>query len=203
VTAKTTQPIARTAGRHVRLLDEDSRATAARARNEAACFDGAPEAHLTALWSDLGKASAEFQRHVRVSFASDRVNHSFVGAWHAYRWLLKEIGELIAIAIAGTHAGMPDLSELPGICAEGATYSSCLQAIAPDILAQRIPPRSFSGAAHQELFTRLIFSAHVDADRAEAQAWEAHVLGQPPPEPQHEDLANIHERLLAQQRPRE
>lgn len=93
---------------------------------------------------------------------------------------------------------MPDLSELPGICAEGATYSSCLRDIAPDILAHRISSRAFSGTAHLELFTRLIFSAHVDADRAEAREWEASVLGQSQHEPRHEDLARIHERLLVQ-----
>lgn len=193
--------IARTLGRHVRLLDEDIRATAARARNLAALFDGAPEAHVAALWSDLGKALAAFQRHVRVSLASDRVNHSFVGAWYACRWLPAGVRELVAIAIAGTHAGMPDLSELLGICAEGATSSSCLQDIAPDILEHRISSRVFYTTAHRELFARLIFSAHVDADRAEAQAWQAAVLGQPSPETRHEDLALLYERLLAQPPP--
>lgn len=126
------------------------------------------------------------------------MNHSFVGVWYAWRWLPAEVRDLVALAIAGTHAGIPDLSELPGICTEGATNSSCLRDIAPDILAHRISPRVFADAAHRELFARLIFSAHVDADRAEAQAWTAAVLGQTQPEPQHEDLARIHERLLAQ-----
>jgi CRISPR-associated endonuclease/helicase Cas3 len=194
---KTAPPlIARTAGRFVRLLDEDIRATAARARNLAAPFDGSPEAHIAALWSDLGKAAGAFQKHVRVPFTGDRVNHSFVGAWYAYRWLPAETRELVALAIAGTHAGIPDLSELPGICTEGATYSNCLQDISPEILEQRVAPRVFSNAAHRELFTRLSFSAHVDADRAEAQAWEAAVLEQPLPTPQHLPLANLHERLL-------
>jgi CRISPR-associated endonuclease Cas3-HD len=187
----------------VRLLDEDIRATANRARNDAAPFDGADEAYVAALFSDLGKAAPPFQRHVRVPLASDRVNHSFVGAWYAWRWLPAEVRDLVALAIAGTHAGIPDLSELPGICAEGATYSSCLQNIAPDILGHRISPRVFADAAHRELFARLIFSAHVDADRAEAQAWTAAVLGQMQPEPQHEDLARIYERLLAQPPSRE
>jgi len=180
------------------LLDEDIRATADRARNEAAPFNCGAEAYVAALWSDLGKAAPPFQRHVRVPFANDRVNHSFVGAWYACRWLPAEVRELVALAIAGTHAGIPDLSELSGICAEGATNSSCLRDIAPDILAHRLSPRVFSSAAHRELSARLIFSAHVDADRAEAQAWTAGVLGQSQPEPPHEDLAGIHERLLAQ-----
>ena len=197
-TAQTAPPIARSAGLHVRPLDEDIRSTAARAANTAAPFDGASEAHLAALWSDLGKASAAFQLHARVPFASDRVNHSSVGAWYAWRWLPAEVRDLVALAIAGTHAGLPDLSELPGICAEGATYASCLRDIAPDILAHRISPRVFVSAAHRELFAKMIFSAHVDADRAEAQAWTAGVLGQPQPDPQHESLARIHERLAAQ-----
>ena len=179
-------------------MDEDIRATAARARNLAAPFDAANEAHLAALWSDLGKTSDAFKRHVRVPFASDRVNHSFVGAWYARRSLSPEVRELIALAIAGTHAGLPDLNELPGICAEGATHSSCLQGIAPDILAHRVSPRVFVGPAHCELFTRLIFSAHVDADRTEARAWEAGVLGQDQGPPQIENLARIHARLLEQ-----
>lgn len=195
--AKTTQLIARSAGRYVRSLDEDIRATAARARNLAALFGCAPEAHVAALWSDLGKAAVEFQKHVRVPFANDRVNHSFVGAWYACRWLPAEVRELVALAIAGTHAGIPDLSELPGICTEGATYSHCLRDIAPGILGHRIASRSFSGTAHRELFTRLIFSAHVDADRAEAQAWEASVSDTPQPTPQPVNLASLHERLLA------
>lgn len=191
-----TPPIARSAGRHVRPLDEDIRATADRARNEAAPFGGAAEAYVAALWSDLGKAAPSFQRHVRVPFANDRVNHSFVGVWYAWRSLPAEVRDLIALAIAGTHAGIPDLSELPGICTEGATYSSCLRDIAPDILGHRISSRDFVDAAHHELFTRMIFSTHVDADRAEAREWETGVLGQPQPE-QHENLASLHARLLA------
>jgi len=197
VAGKTEQPIARVAGRHARLLDEDIRATAARARNLAAPFDAAHEAHLAALWSDLGKRLDAFQRHVRVQLASDRVNHSFLGAWYARRWLSPEVRDLIALAIAGTHAGLPDLSELPGICAEGATQSNCLQGVAPDILAHRVSPRVFTSPAHSELFTRLIFSAHVEADRSEARAWEECALGQEKEPPQLENLARIHALLLA------
>ncbi len=66
-------------------------------------------AFLAGLFHDLGKYTADFQR--RLTGADIRVDHSTAGAWHVLQAAQGQdrfFAELIAYAILGHHAGLPD-----------------------------------------------------------------------------------------------
>lgn len=72
-------------------------------------FGAARAAHVTGLLHDLGKYTGAFQR--RLEGASETVDHSTAGAATALALASgsdRAIAELIAYAIAGHHAGLPD-----------------------------------------------------------------------------------------------
>jgi CRISPR-associated endonuclease/helicase Cas3 len=141
-------------------------------------FNAGDWAYLAGLWHDLGKYSEEFQARLLTASDSDthietkptRPDHSTAGAQHAYR-SLKDKGKLIAYAIAGHHAGLPD-----GKTNEAACLAIRLQKNVPDY---SIAPAQILKRMNFELpfpmdkkricfqlsfFTRMIFSCLVDAD---------------------------------------
>ena len=81
-------------------------------------------ASAAALWHDLGKFSKEFQKHIRESsssseseenHSSQKVDHSTAGARHAathWRTTTVPWGDMLAYAIAGHHAGLPNGKDL-------------------------------------------------------------------------------------------
>src|SRR5258706_5339132 len=76
----------------------------------------AKAARLAGLLHDLGKYTPEFQ--ARLAGSAVRVDHSTAGAYHVTRLADgnddKIIAELIAYAIAGHHAGLPDKIAVAG-----------------------------------------------------------------------------------------
>jgi CRISPR-associated endonuclease Cas3-HD len=106
----------------------------------AAAFAAAPWGEALGWWHDLGKASAEFQRYLRISTGADqrdthieasaecansppprqhrdlapsaRVDHSTYGAQHAWRSVRGSLRPVLAACVAGHHAGLPDDAEL-------------------------------------------------------------------------------------------
>ena len=78
-------------------------------------FAGGNWAYLAGLWHDLGKYSLEFQDRLislndpdaHIEHKWGRPDHSTAGAQHAFN-RLKDEGRIIAYAIAGHHAGLPD-----------------------------------------------------------------------------------------------
>ena len=81
-----------------------------RAGARGAKFGASKAASLAGLLHDLGKYTLAFQR--RLDGAGDRVDHSTAGAQEAVRSVTKlddrMIAQVIAHAIAGHHAGLPD-----------------------------------------------------------------------------------------------
>lgn len=75
-------------------------------------------AHAAGLFHDLGKYTSEFQK--RLTGADVRVDHSTAGALAMLGDLAagadKSIAELIAYAIAGHHAGLPDRKNETAAC---------------------------------------------------------------------------------------
>lgn len=92
-------------------------AVAARAADFAAAFGWAETARVAGQLHDIGKCSAAFQAYIaapRNSGAAGRrgPDHSTAGARVATAVYPGPLGRLLALAIAGHHAGLADATEL-------------------------------------------------------------------------------------------
>lgn len=150
----------------------------------------AKAARLAALLHDLGKYTPEFQ--ARLSGAPERVDHSTAGA-AIVRQLVsvaklddRLVGEILAYAIAGHHAGLPDkqgeafstLSERLKGFEESALDPVWKSQIAPDatglLPAFEWERKDQRKSAFQIAFLgRMIFSCLVDADFKDTERFYA------------------------------
>jgi CRISPR-associated endonuclease/helicase Cas3 len=162
---------------------------ARRAAEFASVFGASEVGYLAGLWHDLGKYRRAFQEYLAASRTASelwedgaviRVDHSTAGAIHALRTLGRPLGYVVAYLIAGHHAGLPD--------AEGGEASLrarlnrleilnevLLSSPPPRVLAA--PPRTPTSSPpskvprHFHLWIRMLFSALVDADFLETEAF--------------------------------
>lgn len=154
-------------------------------------FGAADWARLAGLWHDLGKYSAEFQAYLAAAADPDAEggpsrgpDHSTAGAQHANRTLPRGLGNLLAYTIAGHHSGLTDGTSSGGSCLEARLRkeikdcarhapASLLAApppsLPPSLLARGIPETE--NAARLATFLRFVFSALVDADRLDTEAF--------------------------------
>lgn len=162
----------------------------ARAAEFADAFGAAEWGRCLGLWHDLGKYSEEFQQYLISSASADaaeeqtsgRVDHSTFGARHAVTTIGGHRGEVLAFCIAGHHAGLPN-----AYATDGAEERSSLEF---RLNMKKIPPISalpISGASPNcrlpfqlfdqrkgfqvAFFTRMVFSALIDADRLATEAF--------------------------------
>ena len=162
---------------------------------------------LAGLLHDVGKFTREFQERLRGSPA--RVDHSTAGAKLAVERYGPQFGRLLAFPVAGHHAGLAD-----GTGGHGATLetrlarkfggnglpildSSWRETVdLPDRLP--IPPVKNDperpGFA-QAFFIRMLFSALVDADRLDTEAYFDGIEGRTPQRGGHPDLIVLQDRL--------
>ena len=171
------------------LLREHLIDTAHRAEQLGQQVGLAKAARLAGLLHDLGKYKPEFQ--ARLSGAKERVDHSTAGAAIVGRLAKgddKIVAELIAYAIAGHHAGLPDKqgpssSTLDGRVkqfSEATLDPVWIQDISPD--ATRLLP-DFSWrfddkarfAFQLGFLGRMIFSCLVDADFKDTEQFYARI----------------------------
>ncbi|MHB0948677.1 MAG: CRISPR-associated endonuclease Cas3'' [Gemmatimonadaceae bacterium] len=157
---------------------------AERAREFADPFGSAGWGHLTGLWHDLGKYLPGFQRRLRGH--PEAVEHAGAGAALAF----ERMAIPAAFAIAGHHAGLANLkaqgrSSLTPLVDRVERNRAALEeirALVPDeLMRQQIPPlpsylldRALTRddlATRSELWTRFLFSALVDADFLETEAF--------------------------------
>jgi CRISPR-associated endonuclease/helicase Cas3 len=97
------------------LLEDHLKNVAELAKGFAEEFGAGEWGYLAGLWHDLGKYSQEFQARLQALNDHDahieakpgRPDHSTAAAQHAHK-SLKDQGKIIAYAIAGHHAGLPD-----------------------------------------------------------------------------------------------
>ena len=171
---------------HLRWVAEGDRgAKLAGAATFADAFGAAEWGRLLGWWHDLGKYSEAFQdfldasNDLHVDDVKGKVDHSTAGAKHAAAQ--GPFGRLLAYAIAGHHAGLPD--------AQGgeASLDKRLRKVVepwqhaadPAVLKLPVPnalPLGLDGSRSRlafsvALFTRMLFSCLVDADFLATEAF--------------------------------
>jgi CRISPR-associated endonuclease/helicase Cas3 len=178
------------------LLSHHAAAVADQAAEFAGAFGAIEWGRLAGQWHDLGKASTEFQAYLRASSDADageegtapgRVDHSTFGARHSIAQMPGASGQVMAFCLAGHHAGLADASSVDD--AVRSTLSRRLDpsryaipaVTVPPALVATVPPSPLRfpasiGAAENlgfavAFFTRMLFSALVDADRTATEAF--------------------------------
>ncbi len=165
------------------LLKDHLKKVACLAAEFAEPFGAARAAHQAGLLHDLGKYTLAFQ--ARLNGARERVDHSTAGAAVAEvlanRIDEKIMAQLLAYAIAGHHAGLPDklgegyssLSERLKNFSDKTLDPIWREEIAPD-LTNLVPDFMKKADKNRLCFTlaflgRMIFSCLVDADYKETE----------------------------------
>lgn len=164
-------------------------------------FGGGPAGRYAGLLHDLGKYTAAFQRRIRGDVG--RVDHATAGAKMAVELATPTrgraptpdllIARILAHAIAGHHAGLPDSVGAPGALAD--RFTAPLEPLDEtwrreiDPRADGLwPPLDFSDGANTPhalaralaFFGRMMFSALVDADFRDTEAFYAEAEGTTP-----------------------
>ena len=172
------------------FLEVHLREVAKLAAEFASAYDAADWAYCAGLWHDVGKYQREFQQRLRGSGLS--VEHSGAGAALAHM-RDKSNGLALAFAIAGHHAGLANPIESgPGfpspLMKRLQQNNKVLQGLLPiipseiqnhplPVLPQRLrPDPRFDQSTEEmkrttELWVRFVFSALVDADRLNTEAF--------------------------------
>jgi CRISPR-associated endonuclease/helicase Cas3 len=173
-------------------LEEHLTHTAELAAEFASAWGAGDWGYLAGLWHDLGKYQAAF--HARIGNDPDvsmenlpvpgRVDHATAGAIHAQE-VLGKLGTPLCFAIAGHHMGLENAQillnklrkeekrRLLQAARSGGADARYLIEIKPP----RPPDRLFARDSpelrrRQELWTRMLFSALIDADRLDTEAFD-------------------------------
>ncbi|RLB51630.1 MAG: CRISPR-associated endonuclease Cas3'' [Deltaproteobacteria bacterium] len=185
-------------GRPWEPLTAHLQAVANRAEQFASAFGAGEWGRLAGLWHDLGKFSSEFQNYLRGADSAgahlegtskkkaggpSRVDHSTAGAqWADERG---RFGRLLAYALAGHHAGLPDWDDthrsglgprlnndnIPPWQSNADDLSLSLS-LPPPLRFQGPKPEDAAHAAYRVSFwIRMLFSCLVDADRLATEAF--------------------------------
>ena len=160
-------------------LNEHLQEVAKMASSFANAFGAVDWGYLAGLWHDLGKYSEEFQERLAATGGNNahietkprRVDHSTAGAQHTFN-LLRDKGKLLAYAIAGHHAGLPngkanESSDLATRLEKPVPdYSSCPDKILNIDKLCELPftPDKNRPGFQISFFARMLFSCLVDAD---------------------------------------
>jgi CRISPR-associated endonuclease/helicase Cas3 len=143
----------------------------------AGIFGWAAAGRVAGLLHDIGKASAEYQAYIakpRDTGGSRGPDHSSAGAIEArkaYPARTGPLGQMLAYAIAGHHAGLADgarleerLSATDRICAYTG-WEAQAGALPPiQQLAPSVRPQRTKGGFYEAFLIRMLFSCLVDAD---------------------------------------
>ena len=146
------------------LLDDHLLSTARRA----AAFSRHRLAELAGRWHDLGKYHPDWQLDLHAN--KHGRDHSTAGAVHAAKHVPGAWGQVLALIIAGHHGGLSDVPKLSQRLQDKALASSEAIAEAPAaILASNVPLPS---RQPNDFDVRMLYSALIDADRLDAEAFE-------------------------------
>lgn len=154
------------------------------------------------LLHDLGKYTPEFQNRLR---GGPRVNHSTAGAKVACERYPVHLGKLIAFCVAGHHAGLANGVNGDRIGALADRLRAEVPALdpvwrdeisLPPLTVPRVQPRGRDSAGFTASFLiRLVFSALVDADYLDTEAYYDGADGTTSPRGRYPSLAALRHRL--------
>ena len=173
-------------------LDGHLRRVARRAAALGSKFGAANAAALAGWLHDLGKYSRAYQAYI-AGRGPGGVDHSTAGAQQVLKLGLKGadkgMAELIAYAIAGHHAGLPDMTGVDGEASALADrlekpippldpiWQSEIEADLSGLFPVGIKPAPDKGGFQIAFLGRMIFSCLVDADFLDTEAFYAAVDG--------------------------
>ncbi|MEO8927616.1 MAG: CRISPR-associated endonuclease Cas3'' [Caulobacteraceae bacterium] len=178
----------------------------ARASSFATEFGWAQAATVAGRLHDVGKTSQAYQDYIGqprdTGNPSRGPDHSTAGAREAINLYGKEMGRMVAYAIAGHHAGLADPAELDRRLIEKriepyagwephAGALPGLVSLAPTGDGSPSPHPGFS----QAFLIRMIFSCLVDADFLETEAFYDRAKNQPTERGGHASLRDLNARL--------
>ncbi len=181
-----TQPLAHTAENGslsaAELLVDHSLAVSQSAAGNADAFDSDAIGRIVGWLHDLGKIKPEFQ--AKLLGALNKVSHSGEGARYAIEIFGPQLGKLIAYCIAGHHTGLPNgkgrsENRPPTPLHERIDQAEKLplpvwmtlpELVFPGPL-QSLPPSKDMPNFELHFFTRMLFSALVDADFVETERY--------------------------------
>lgn len=161
------------------------------AKKFAEAFDAWEWAELAGMWHDLGKYSEEFQTYINnvnntdanIEQKKGRVDHSTAGALYAMKQF-GPYGKLLAYLIAGHHAGLPDgdsgeegTGSLTYRLANGEEHlQKALAEIEEAVFLNAVKPQQkpLGGSDGLHLWVRMLYSALVDADFLDTEAFFDH-----------------------------
>lgn len=192
-------------------------AVGARAATFAKIFGFGSLGEIAGRLHDIGKASREYQAYIRGEAGSRGPDHSTAGARVARERFGKHVGQIIAYAIAGHHAGLANGSGFDG------KRSSIAVRLSPDFtipaydgwearagslpkpsVPRNLIPNSIGDGFHRAFLIRMLFSCLVDADFLETERFYAKAEGRPVPDRGEKfdpvDLASRLEAFMARMR---
>ena len=168
--------------------------TALRAKMLGSKFGAAKAAALAGWLHDLGKYSEAYQDYI-AGRGPGGVDHSTAGAQQVLQLGLKGrdkgMAELIAYAIAGHHAGLPDMSGETGglidrlkktVAPLDPVWREEVEIDPAGLAPTNIKPIAKIGGFQLAFLGRMIFSCLVDADFLDTEAFYASI-GRPPDRP--------------------
>ncbi len=137
---------------------------------------------VSGLWHDLGKYQPQFQKMLEQSgesggYTDDKVEHSIVGALYAFQQL-GGLGKPLSLCIAAHHGDLKDWQYLKGRFETEKIQQLLAAAIGAQppesILKCQKPsiPNSFKSKESLAMWVRFLFSALVDADSLQTEAWD-------------------------------
>jgi CRISPR-associated endonuclease/helicase Cas3 len=170
-------------------LEDHLKGVANLAMGFAEIFKAGEWAYLAGLWHDIGKYSNEFQNRLNASSDNNensetihgKVDHSTAGAQHSFK-TLDQAGKMIAFAIAGHHAGLPDGKSNELSCLMERLqktipdFSACPHEYLDDTRKISLPfpleVKNTGRACFQLwLYIKMIYSSLVDADFLDTEAF--------------------------------
>ena len=160
---------------------------------------------VAGLLHDLGKYTQEFQKRLA---GGPRVNHSTAGAKLAIDRYGDTLGKMLAFCVAGHHAGLANGVNGGATIALEDRLNEPVPELAPvweqetalpaSLPIPRVKPRDRETAGFcAALFIRMLFSALVDADYLDTEAYYARQDGAPKPRGRHTAHGELRERLNA------